>query len=289
MKHFLFITLIFFVLVLAFEARSFSQDGSENSNRRFLGSVTSWFNDNVINPISGGINTGINAINNHVINPIGSGITTGINTLNNFFTDTIPSGLNTALNTISDPFISFGNMLQGVVGTVGDFFSNTLVNAVNDALNTVKDQALNVVDLVSGILFPNNNQPGHENDACQATCISRINLNNQVTEYSFDKANGCISKGFIDPSVKIFDDCCDAHNKCLNSKCCTDDCQKYKNECDSDFEMCTKQVCLPFYLDNLQFYPCLAKGSYLASSAVNRTCNPNTTKNRKLCYCHIQI
>ena len=290
MKYFLIsLLLIISINFLQSNARSYNQDGFEYGNRRFLGSVTSWFNDNVINPISGGITTGINAINDNVINPIGSGITTGINTLSNLVTDTIPNGLNTAVNTIADPFISFGNMLQSVVGTVGNFFSNTLVNAVSDAVNTIKDQALNVVDLVSGIIFPNADQPGHENDACETTCISRINLNDKITEYSFDKPNGCISKGFIDSSVNIFDECCDAHNRCLNSKCCTNDCQKYKNECDSAFEMCTKQVCLPLYLDNMKFYPCLAKGSYLASSAVNRTCHPNATRNRKLCYCHIQI
>ena len=89
--------------------------------------------------------------------------------------------------------------------------------------------------------------------------------------------------------MKIFDTCCDRHNQCLNAKCCTQECQNFKNECDKDFEACLKQVCLQFSLENSKFYPCLAQGAYMASSSITKTCHPNITKKRKLCYCHINI
>jgi len=166
-----------------------------------------------------------------------------------------------------------------------------VVNAVNDSIHFIKTHAINVADVVGSILFPQGGSGVslQNEDACKATCSIRININGQTQDFYFDQPNGCITKGFLDPTLDIFNSCCDKHSQCLNAKCCTNDCQALKNECDAEFEKCNKEVCLPLFHDNLQFYPCLARGAYIASSAVNRTCNSNSIKNRKLCYCHLNI
>jgi len=236
------------------QARTFPSYDSPNEGKRFLGSIGSWINNNVINPISGGITTVI---------------------------DTISGGVNTVINTISDPFAGFLGSLQNVAGQV----SNTLTDAVNSAINTIKDQSLTLINMASAIIFPNGAAQAPTQDPCATTCFQRINYNDQVTDYYFDRPNGCISKGFIDKSVAVFDECCDKHNTCLNSKCCTTDCQNLKNQCDTEYDTCLKSKCVPYIADNVQFYSCLGRGAFMASIAVNRTCSTTLTVNRKICYC----
>jgi uncharacterized membrane-anchored protein YitT (DUF2179 family) len=159
--------LVFAVLLVLGEARSpYRQNDHHHEEKRFLGSIGNWINNNIINPVVDGINTGIDVIS--------GGINTGI--------DAITSGINQgidwitgAVNTIADPFNSFINTLSGL--------PNTITNAVNDAVNFIKDQAMNVVVLV---MQPN--QPGQpaQQDLCQTTCSQKINFQGQLSEYFFD-------------------------------------------------------------------------------------------------------
>ena len=270
MKLVIFSILIAFCLITA-ECRSssFPTEDEHSTNKRFLGSIGSWINNNIINPIGSGINT--------VIDVVGGGINTVI--------DAVGGGINNVINTISDPLAQFGNMLQGVLNSVDDFFSNTLTNAVNDAINTIRDETINIVNMVSNVIFPSGGNQPPAQDACQTTCFQRVNYNGQLTDYYFDRPNGCISKGIIDPHVSVFNSCCDKHNQCLNSKCCTTDCQNLKNQCDTEYDTCIKSSCVQYISDNTQFYTCLARGAYVASLAVNRTCSATITANRKICYC----
>jgi hypothetical protein len=122
-------------------------------NKRFLSSIGSWFNNNIIDPI-----------NNHVINPAINGINTAINVS--------IDGINTGVNVISDPFISFGNQFMNVIGQVDNFFTNTLVNAVNSAYDSVKDKTLDIVNMAQNVIFPSgNNAPASIQDPCDTTCI----------------------------------------------------------------------------------------------------------------------
>jgi hypothetical protein len=88
-----------------------------------------------------------------------------------------------------------------------------------------------------------------------------------------------------DEARRLFDTCCDEHNQCLNSRCCTSDCQDLKNECDQKYNSCTRNKCKPYYDEEIEFQKCQIRGAYLVSAARNRTCNPQLTQNRKLCYC----
>lgn len=253
MKSLLFCVFLGLILASRFEAKSFQNE--QNTDKRFLGSIGSWINNNIINPIT-----------DNVINPITGGVTS-------------------VINTIVDPLVSFGNQLQNVVNSVDNFFSQTLVGAVNTAIDTIKDQTLNVVNMAANVIFPSGNGQSTVPDPCQTTCFQRVNYQDQNTDYYFDRDNGCISKGYIDSNLKIFDSCCDAHNRCLNSRCCTTECQNLKNECDTEYNNCLKKSCVQFIVDDTKFYTCLARGSFIASAAVNKTCNPQLTQNRKICYC----
>ena len=251
------ITLLLAVLLVFGEARSPYQEQETTQNKRFLGSIGSWINNNIINPVVDVINTGIDVVS--------GGINTGI--------DAISGGINSVINSIADPFNSFINTMSGL--------PNTVVNAVNDAVDFLKEQAMYVVMLV----VPNPGQSGSaQQDLCQARCFQRINYQGQTTDYYFDQPSGCISKGFIGLD-STFNSCCDKHNQCLNAKCCTTECQSLKNECDQEYDVCLKQLCVQFIADSNKFYACLGTGSYIASTAVNRTCSATTTNSRKLCYC----
>jgi hypothetical protein len=210
-----------------------------NSEKRFLGSVTSWINNNVINPI-----------NNHVINPISSGINT-------------------------------------VTGEIGNFFTNTIPDQFNNVVNQIKDPILNVANIIGGIFFPYQPQQPQYVDFCDLTCRSRFTIDGKETDFFFDKPNGCISKGFTGPRADVFNQCCDEHNQCLNSKCCTNNCQELKQECDTQYEACTKQVCFKFIHDNAKFMECIGDGVTISNAAKSAVCNAEHTRNRKLCYCHV--
>jgi hypothetical protein len=96
------------------------------------------------------------------------------------------------------------------------------VNAVSDAIDTIKDSVLDVIDTTSSIINENNNQQqtsssnNEENtSACNGTCKVRVQVSSdEVKEFYFDQANGCISKGILDSQVnEYFGSCCDKHSK----------------------------------------------------------------------------
>lgn len=266
MKFIIATLLVCTCFALSLEARTFPEN---NVDKRFLGSIGSWINNNIIDNI-----------NNHVINPVVDGVNTAIGA-------TI-DGLTTAGNVIADPFISFGNQFMNIIGQVDNFFSNTLVSAVNDAYDTIKDNTLMVVNIAQAIFNPgSNNQGGEQQDPCATTCFTRIVLNNQQVDYFFDKPNGCISKAINDPNAsKYFNKCCDQHNECLNAQCCTDNCQELKNECDLKYNSCVRSACKPYYDDEIEFQTCQIRGAYIVSSARNKTCRAEYNNiNKKICFC----
>ena len=61
MKYFIVVILLSSCLFSTIQARSpvFKNEGTQQTEKRFLGSAWNWINDNVINNI-----------NNHVINPV---------------------------------------------------------------------------------------------------------------------------------------------------------------------------------------------------------------------------
>ncbi|RNA24631.1 DNA polymerase [Brachionus plicatilis] len=247
MKFFILSIILGFTLISVLDTKTVKHDHESHKEKRFLGSVTSWINNNIIDPVT--------------------------------------SGVNNVVNAISDPLASFGNQLQGIAGSMDNFFSNTLVDAVNTAFDKIKDQSISIYHMAVDFFFPTGENGSVLGDPCNTVCFQRINYQNKLVDYFFDRPNGCISKGFIDPSVNVFNSCCDQHNYCLNEKCCTNNCQTLKNDCDTKYNNCLKQKCTEFIFDDVQFYTCLARASYIASSAVNRTCSTTINQNRKICYC----
>jgi hypothetical protein len=138
-----------------------------------------------------------------------------------------------------------------------------------------------------GVYFPYQPQQPQYVDFCDLTCRSRFTINGEKKDFFFDKSNGCISKGFTGPRADVFNQCCDEHNQCLNSKCCTNNCQELKQDCDRQYEACTKQVCSRFIHDNTKFLECFGDGITIRNANAAINCNAQHTRNRKLCYCHI--
>ncbi len=104
------------LLILAVASSFYCLPNPQKSNKRFIG----WINDNIIKPIGGGINTGINVIGDGIntgINVIGDGINTGINTIND--------GINTGINTVND------NVIKPIGGFAEDFHS-TIIKPTSD-------------------------------------------------------------------------------------------------------------------------------------------------------------
>jgi hypothetical protein len=203
-----------------------------------------------------------NWVNQNIVKPIEQVVTSGVNTVTNAF------------NSIADPVAALFNSA-----------SASLVDTINQAINWVKETSVSVYNMASSIFYPSSGNQVQVTDPCQSTCFQRINYNGAINDYYFDKPNGCISKGFVDPSLKEYDSCCDEHNACLNSKCCTNNCQLDKNDCDTKYDTCLKSKCVLYISDNTKFYTCLAKAAAIAQYAVNRTCNAAITTNRKICYC----
>lgn len=253
-------------------------DETNFQQKRFLGSVWNWINDNVIQNI-----------NNHVINPVVDGINVGIETVVggvNNVVNVVVDGVNTAVNVIADPFVQFGNEFLSVIGAVNNFFAVTLTDAVSNAVNSVAEHTLMVINIASLIFNPGQNNQGQEQDPCATTCFTRVLVDNVPTDLYFDQPNGCLAKGIRDPEVETyFADCCNQHSACLNSKCCTDNCQELKNQCDEQYLDCYRDACYPYYKDKVKFYTCSAYGSTLVSMSRNRTCSTTTKVNRKVCFC----
>jgi hypothetical protein len=167
------------------------------------------------------------------------------------------------------------------------FFGSTLVNAVENAIDKIKDETMNIIQIGSAIVNPGqNNQPGEAQDPCATTCFIRVIMKGEPKDFFYDQPNGCIAKGVNDNDVNsFFGTCCDNHNRCLNAQCCTNNCQELKNACDEEYFKCTRSACKPLYDDEIKFYTCQAKASYMVSGARNNTCKPGETTNRKLCRC----
>lgn len=134
---------------------------------------------------------------------------------------------------------------------------------------------------------PTTNGQVQVEDRCATTCFQRINNGGNTQDYYFDKPNGCISKGWQDSATKMFDNCCDLHNQCLNKQCCTTNCQGLKNDCDTSYYHCMKRQCYVSvdYNDNAAMNRCEANAIYMANTSINRTCHATASDNRKVCYC----
>lgn len=122
---------------------------------------------------------------------------------------------------------------------------------------------------------------------CATRCFQRIVYKGYTKDYYFDRSNGCVSKGWQDPSIKMFDSCCDMHNQCLNNQCCTTKCQDLKNDCDFAYFQCLKRRCYASvdFNENLALSRCEANAIFIANTAINRTCHATADDDRKVCFC----
>jgi hypothetical protein len=231
-------------------------------NARFIGSIGNLINNNIIKPIK------------DVGEQIGGGIIDAVNLIGN--------GANQVIGGIS-----------GVGISVSDFFTGTLPSSVQAAIGAVKNQLEDVPNMaliVLGTVLNGGKLPTGEAppDPCKSTCLQQFKereTGNLLTYY-FDKPYGCISKGTTSPETQIFDDCCNKHNECLNSRCCTTDCQELKNDCDRKYSRCMNTLCFPLNeLSNDDFTACLAVANIMLEQSVKRTCNIGTNIERKICYC----
>lgn len=259
MKKFLLVLLVCFAFAATItEAKSF-QNGKE---KRFF---TSWIN-NAINTIGNAITDAGNAIVNNVINPV-------INNVVNPVVDVVGGAINT-----------IGNInINDVLNTVWKPIESTAVDAFNQAVNgvnTVVDAVGNIVSSLSG--SGSGGQPGQpEPDFCNLRCQAK-NQNGDI--FFYDQVNGCTSKGFASVPYSGFNTCCDLHNQCLNSKCCTSNCQTLKDDCDVEYKRCLRTVCNA--ISNFDLADkCIAQANAVSSYASASKCNPSESRNRKLCIC----
>jgi hypothetical protein len=169
-----------------------------------------------------------------------------------------------------------------IFGSIGNWINNKIVQPINNhVISPITDHVINPITGFINGGGGNNNQ-----DYCAVTCQSRVESNGQVLEYWFDRSNGCSSKGFFDNQFRMFDHCCDLHNTCLNSRCCTtNDCQYQKDECDLQYNTCLRNVCRQFYDNEAQFNQCQANSANVVATEMNNKCRMPTSQNRKLCYC----
>lgn len=246
-----------------------SDEITSSSQKRFLGSVGGW--------ISGAVGSVVDAVNDNVIQPISGVVGTGVSGINN-----IVGVVSQGVTTIKDPIVGFVNSISHA--------SSSLSSTVISTINTIMKPTQLVANLVLSQIVPTASNQQGDVDLCKEECFSRVNVNNQLNDYYFNQGdNGCISKGYLDAEYTEFDSCCDAHNLCLNARCCTNDCQVLKNECDKAFETCTREKCVPHISDTDRFWTCMGRGARISSSAVNSTCDPTETRSRRLCYCHVEF
>ena len=112
----------------------------------------------------------------------------------------------------------------------------------------------------------------------------RVINNNTVIDYVYDKPNGCMSKGLLNTDLNEFNDCCDEHNKCLNSQCCTTNCEELKETCDLEFLTCLNSQCKN-YDKNEEKLRCYSSAIKLHNSITDKKCKKDLNKNRKICLC----
>ena len=179
-----------FICILVVSLFVIAQAQTLDNETRFWGSIGGWINNNIVKPIE-----------STVINPIVDGTNQVINT--------IVSGTNTVAST-----------LTGVFGDVVNL-PNQVLDGINVAVNTVSQSFNQVVDMAASIFTPVSEPSvpgGASADLCGATCFQRIKVDNNVKDYYFNQANGCISKGYATHHTVIFNSCCDMHNTCLNAQ-----------------------------------------------------------------------
>jgi hypothetical protein len=251
------------------DAKSFEED---TKDKRFLGSVISGITS-VINTVSTGINNVIINPIVDVVNVIGDGINTGINV--------IGDGINTVINTLGG--INVNDVWSTVVDVVWNPVQNTVVDIYDQAvggISTAADAVGNFITIITGGVG-SGTVPGQEDpDFCSYRCKA---VNNAGTEFFYDQPNGCPSKGYSQLPYN-FNMCCDSHNYCLNTKCCTTECQQLKDNCDSDYKRCLRGVCSG--LSNFDEQDkCINLANLMAGQASSGKCNPGENRNRKLCIC----
>jgi hypothetical protein len=251
MKIFLFALISFALISTQIEAKSFTQN---ENDKRFLGG---WIN-NVINTVTDAVTSVYTTVVDNVINPV-------------------VDGVNTAINTIGG--INVNNLLDSFVDTVWKPVQNTVVDGYNQVVggvNTAVDAVGNIVSSLGG--SSESGQP--EPDFCNLRCKA---VDKAGSEYYYDQSNGCVSKGFSALPYN-FNSCCDNHNMCLNSKCCTSECQTLKNDCDLNYKRCLRSICSRIDdFDDMD--KCTNLANVVSNYANSSGCNPNESRNRKLCIC----
>ena len=254
LKYFLIVSLIAFC----------AQGRTIDENKRFLGSIGNIINqivkpiENLVKPITGIVNPIVDAlkpiidINNVVIKPI---------------TDIA------------------GNVITQIVDPLKQVV-NAITNQVIDPIKHIVAIVTNPIAIITGGGSGNNQGPNSV-DYCNTVCYSRVNFQDVVTDFYFDRSNGCKSKGLMSDEIKKFDTCCDKHNQCLNSKCCTGDCQGLKDSCDDEYADCMDDRCQQIFNVNKnrqERSECLQVSEALRSASSAQKCTTQTV-NRKICFC----
>lgn len=170
-----------------------------------------------------------------------------------------------------------------IFGSIGNWINDNIVKPI---VNPVVDHVINPIGNLIGV-----GGGGNQNeDLCAKACVNKVKLSeNNVAEFFLDRSHGCVSKGFLPTEYKSFDKCCDAHNYCLSSQCCTNDCQSRKDACDMTMFDCMREdVCFHLYHDKEQYKNCMGRVDLVMKQLKVLDCNQGFTQNKKLCYCHIK-
>lgn len=245
------------------DAKSF-QD--ETENKRFLGSI--------INTITSGITSVVDTVTNVIVNPIVDIVNTGVNV--------IGDGINTAINALGGLGGTITDAWNTVVDVVWNPVQNTVVDLYDQAvggISTAVDAAGNLITVLIGGTS-GTTQDQQQPDFCSYRCKA---VNQAGTEFFYDQPNGCAAKGFS-PLPYNFNSCCDSHNYCLNTRCCTTECQQLKDDCDTDYKRCLRSVCSGIANFDEQD-KCVNLANLVAGTASSSKCNADEKRNRKLCIC----
>ena len=207
-------------------SQSISEEESWSQRRRFIGQVSEWLDKNVIKPAAQFANNAKNYIWRNISNPNST---------------LIPASSNFNLNNLKAPNFSGFN----IFGLGHDFKSPLIMPSARAIFYSAQANGLNE----SGqLLAPREalekklaEQQGQVAlDLCNLACFVRFDAELNHIDLLLSKRHGCKSKGFSHNKTDLFDECCNAHNKCLDSKeCCTrNSCQLLKNECDKMYLQC---------------------------------------------------
>lgn len=251
MKFFFIVTLVCLLGLRGIQA-------AESEEKRFIGG---WINT-IVTGVTDTFNTVVNVITDNVINPVVDGWNTVVDTVTGI---NINEAINTVVDTVWKPIES------GVVDAY-----NQVVSGVSTAVDATGSFITNLVGASTGPTYEVSNP-----DFCSLRCQSK---NSEGATFFYDEPNGCAAKGFVNVGFSQFHRCCDAHNVCLNSKCCTTDCQQHKDACDLDYKRCLRSVCNGIF-DFDEQDKCVTQANFISSHASAYKCNPNEVRNRKLCIC----